>query len=60
MEDHWQPIETAPDGVDVLIWSKNEFMTVAMKDGDQFLDINAYPVRNPQKWMPLPEPPKPQ
>jgi Protein of unknown function (DUF551) len=58
----WQPIETAPEDVLVLIarcapntqWHGR--IEVAIKYGDRFDAFNRW--FPPTHWMPLPEPPK--
>lgn len=61
----WQPIETAPVGVDVLLYcpSLGYKTTIGLLYKDEFgrpiwFERNAIKVPNPTHWMPLPESPK--
>lgn len=51
----WQPIETAPSGVTMILYFPTDRRLAAM------IKVDRYPVyypRQPTDWMPLPEPPK--
>ena len=59
----WQPIETAPDGVYVLIFDNGDIHVAKyysrIKDWGITGDFcGMYNDVNPTHWMPLPEPPK--
>ena len=59
--DEWQPIETAPENGEFLVYLPNERMKVQSVlwhpnvkiIGSQF----AFDTSKPTHWMPLPEPP---
>lgn len=49
----WQPIETAPDGLHILFFPKQE----GRNELSEMMKIDFYPVSYPRKpthWMPLP------
>jgi len=59
----WQPIETAPIGVSVLLWKPNtrEIYVAARIYGGAGLGWctpDGHEVFKASHWMPLPEPPK--
>jgi len=60
----WKPIETAPEGKDILLFVPRRGLFLAMKcdafGGMKFLDWNAYEIKGATHWMLLPEPPKQQ
>jgi hypothetical protein len=58
----WQPIETVPNGEDVLLFVPKIGVVIAMQCGEEndvpkYLDWNAYDPGTPTHWMPLPDPP---
>ena len=60
----WQPIETAPKGVFLLVWEPDETepktgsIWLAAFDGAQWVeDGTEHVIDRPTHWMPLPEPP---
>ena len=56
----WQPIETAPLGVWVLVHTgKGHFIAFRRRDGSWFFDDGreADDSLKPTHWMPLPKPP---
>lgn len=60
----WQPIETAPKGVYILIYTEYKVTDVAFDDAKnnrrKFLNRECNYVGKPTHWMPLPPPPKQQ
>lgn len=58
----WQPIETAPKGVDLLVWTDYKRLVIAMDcsetDKRKFLTQDSQFVGKVSYWMSLPEPPK--
>ncbi len=59
----WQPIETAPDGERVLVFSPGEELAVCeaiVDGGGRYYDpvYLEWDGRGATHWMPLPEPPK--
>ena len=53
----WQPIETAPSGVDLILYVENNMTVVAMLAEQDWLDRCGYNVY-PTHWMSLPAPPQ--
>ena len=55
----WRPIQTAPVGVPILVWSAEEGYDVAEYEGRE-KDSTRDPVTvYPTHWMPLPQAPEP-
>jgi hypothetical protein len=61
----WQPIETAPKDVEILVWSQyQDTAYLAICDDQQWWTPDWWPEKwtewlySPTHWMPLPEPPK--
>jgi hypothetical protein len=62
----WQPIETAPAGITVLVFDKRQKFEDAICTATQYgLENNRYWARKfgkarmkPSHWMPLPSPPR--
>jgi hypothetical protein len=57
----WQPIETAPEGDDILICKLyddgSSTIEIAERDGDEWFGLQDIVVSDPTHWMPLPGPP---
>lgn len=55
----WQPIETAPRDVDVIVWqAKREHIDIAMLcDNDRWVNWYGHKCLSVTHWMPLPAPP---
>jgi hypothetical protein len=63
MREHdWQPIETAPLGEWVLVWSAvDEHVTFGItNDGSKWWEANRDDQLFPTHWMSLPAPPEPR
>ena len=60
----WQPIETCPSGVDVLVFDEFKNIKIAMDCQEtpggkrKFIDQQSHYVGRGTYWMPLPEPPE--
>ena len=55
----WQPLDTAPEDVEVLVALDNGFRDICQLESDMGLWINREFIDvEPSCWMPLPEPPK--
>lgn len=59
MNDEWKPIDTAPKGIDVLVWTRFGYKIAHLASdvgwiGDDWEEI--YP--EPECWMWLPDEPK--
>ncbi len=66
---NWQPIETAPKGQNVLVWSSGDVVIAQGAHGLWIATVEGFPayygysdetilLTKPTHWMPLPEPPK--
>ena len=54
----WQPIETAPKGATVIVWTPSHGSFEASKERLGWYTPLGVHVPRPTHWMPLPEPPK--
>ena len=55
----WQPIATAPDRQDVLVyWRRFNQQRVIRRNGHEWLDEDRSVYAIPDMWMPLADPPK--
>ena len=55
----WQPIDTAPENTDVLVWEAygEQFVVAQQEDGCWVAVWSGEPIGDVTHWMPLPEPP---
>jgi hypothetical protein len=55
----WQTIDTAPKGVDLLLYyPSTPSGRIRLPQMYKVAKIGDTPMRQPTNWMPLPEPPK--
>jgi hypothetical protein len=55
----WKPIETAPRGVDLLLWVPPSPLLADIAKGHHEVGRLAYPMEvRATHWMPLPDPPE--
>ncbi len=55
----WQPIATAPDDTEVLVWDEGAIDIAIHQDGEQWFGaVGGIAIEPPPThWMPLPAPP---
>ncbi len=56
---NWQPIESAPRDVDVLLFADGEWAIAMQVECGDWLDNYSVRILGATHWMPLPAPPEP-